>query len=131
MQTTTTAFTAEVDEYLRDHFSLTISTSSFTGFPHANTAPFANDDRLLYFFAPEDSALLKNMAANRNAAFTVDDYSPTWRKQRELHGTGQCGLADESMREASYILCTEKLGEPLPEGALCWLEPVGMYFIDY
>jgi Pyridoxamine 5'-phosphate oxidase len=131
MQTIATAFNAEVERYLREHFSMTLSTSSFTGIPHANTAQYVNDSSLIYFFAREESVLLGNLTSNHNAAFTVDDYTPDWRKRRELHGSGPCGIADDSQREATRALCAEKFGEPLPQGVLCWLEPSGMYFVEY
>jgi hypothetical protein len=131
MQTTTTAFTAEVAQYLREHFWITLSTSSFTGLPHANTAQYVNNDQTVYFFARDNSVLLQNIGSSHKVAFTVDDYSPQWIKTRELHGTGACGIADDASVAAARALGTEKFGERLPDGVLCWLRPAGMYFIDY
>jgi len=45
---TKTEFNAEVDTYLRNNHAVTVSTSSFTGLPHANTAPHVSDDERLY-----------------------------------------------------------------------------------
>lgn len=129
--TATTAFTPEVESYLRAHHTLTLSTASFTGLPHANTAPYVTDGRLVWFFAREGSVLLANLRGSHHAAFTVDDYSPAWHKQRELHGTGTCGVADDQQVAALRSLCAEKFGDEIPEGVACWLEPVGMYFVDY
>jgi hypothetical protein len=131
MQTIATRFTAEVTQYLRDHFSMTLSTASFTGLPHANTAQFVNNDQQIYFFARENSVLLENLACNHTVAFTVDDYSPEWQKTRELHGTGGCGIADEASVTTAWALGAEKFGENLPGGVLCWLKPSSMYFIEY
>jgi Pyridoxamine 5'-phosphate oxidase len=129
--TATTAFTPEVERYLRDHHTLTLSTASFTGLPHANTAPYVTDGRWLWFFARPGSVLVANLHGSHHAAFTVDDYSPAWRKRRELHGTGACGLAIDHQVAALRPLCAEKFGDGRPDGIACWLEPVGMYFVDY
>jgi hypothetical protein len=132
MQTiVSTEFNADVVRYLRDHHTLTLSTSSFTGFPHANTALYVNDDQRLYFFVRDGSVLLNNLVGSHSAAFTVDDYAPAWQKRRELHGSGSCGAADDLQARVALELCAEKFGDSLPTGALWWLAPSGMYFIDY
>jgi nitroimidazol reductase NimA-like FMN-containing flavoprotein (pyridoxamine 5'-phosphate oxidase superfamily) len=120
-----------VDRYLRTNHAVTISTSSFTGLPHANTAPYVSDDQRLYFFVREDSVLLQNLAEGHHAAFTVDEYAPPWQKRRELHGEGRCGVADDGQARVALHACAEKFGEFVPTGILWWLEPSGMYFIDY
>jgi hypothetical protein len=128
---TTTEFTAEVGTYLRNNHAVTVSTSSFTGLPHANTAPYVSDDQRLYFFVRDESILLSNLVDSHRAAFTVDEYAPPWQKRRELHGFGSCGCADERQVSAAVDLCAEKFGDFRPTGAIWWLEPAGMYFIDY
>ena len=132
MQTiSSTEFNVEVSRYLREHHTVTLSTSSFTGLPHANTAPYVSDDRRMYFFARYGSTLLSNLARSHRAAFTVDDYAPTWQKRRELHGRGTCGIADDLQSQVARKLCTEKFENSVPAGTICWLEPSGMYFVDY
>jgi nitroimidazol reductase NimA-like FMN-containing flavoprotein (pyridoxamine 5'-phosphate oxidase superfamily) len=128
---TSTEFTAEVESYLRNNHAVTISTSSFTGLPHANTAPYVSDDKRLYFFVRDESILLSNLDGTHHAAFTIDEYGPPWQKRRELHGTGTCGAADDHQTTTALALCAEKFGDFRPTGALWWLEPSGMYFIDY
>ena len=44
---------------------------------------------------------------------------------------GSCGCADEPQASAALELCAEKFGDFRPTGAIWWLEPSGMYFIDY
>ncbi len=131
MQTIATTFTAEVAKYFRVHFWVTLSTASFTGLPHANTAQYVNDDEQVYFFAREDSVLLRNLASSHSVAFTVDDYSPQWKKTRELHGNGACGIADEATVTTAWALAAKKFDGSAPNGVLCWLKPSGMYFVDY
>ncbi len=130
MQTLKTEFTAEVVAYLRDHHTLTLSTSSFTGIPHANTASYVSDTRLLYFFARPESVLLRNLNQNRHVDFTVDDYDH-WLKRRELHGQGECHLADADERAYALGLALEKYQDELPAGVLCVVRPGGMYFVVY
>ena len=51
MQTRTdTDFNAGVDGYLRNNHAVTLSTSSPTGLPHANTAPYFSDEQRIFFF---------------------------------------------------------------------------------
>jgi hypothetical protein len=126
-----TEFTAEVESYLRQNHAVTLSTSSFTGLPHANTAPYFSDDTRLYFFVRDESVLLTNLEASHRAAFTIDEYGPPWQKRRELHGNGTCGPADERETGGATAACEEKFGGFMPTGALWWLEPSGMYFIEY
>ena len=132
MQTRTdTEFNAEVDRYLRSNHAVTLSTSSFTGLPHANTAPYFSDDQRLFFFVRADSILLSNLLGSHHASFTIDEYAPPWQKRRELHGGGPCGVADESHVWGALEACAEKFEGFMPSGDLWWLEPSGMYFIDY
>jgi hypothetical protein len=128
---TSTEFNAEVDSYLRSNHAMTLSTSSFTGLPHANTAPYFSDDQRLFFFVREASVLLNNLVESHHAAFTIDEYGPPWQKRRELHGSGPCGVADDPLASVAKEACAEKFGGFMPTGDLWWLEPSGMYFIDY
>ncbi len=132
MQTRTdTDFNTEVDQYLRSNHAVTLSTSSPTGLPQANTAPYFSDDQRLYFFVRADSMLLSNLIASHNAAFTIDEYAPPWQKRRELHGRGRCSPMEASHTTEALRACKEKFEGFMPTGDLWWLEPTGMYFIDY
>ena len=128
---TGTEFNADVEAYLGDHRSVTLSTSSFTGLPHANTAPYVCYEQRLFFFVRHGSVLLRNLVESRHAAFTVDDYGPTGHKQRELHGIGSCRVADDQAALVALDLCAERFGDSVPTGALWCMQPSGMYFIEY
>jgi nitroimidazol reductase NimA-like FMN-containing flavoprotein (pyridoxamine 5'-phosphate oxidase superfamily) len=131
MQTVKTGFTGEVAAYLLGHHTLTLSTSSFTGIPHANTAPYVNDTRHLYFFARPGSILLSNLDQNHHVDFTVDDYDDHWAKLRELHGNGECHVAQQDEKAYALGLALDKYGDELPTGVLCAVRPAGMYFVVY
>jgi nitroimidazol reductase NimA-like FMN-containing flavoprotein (pyridoxamine 5'-phosphate oxidase superfamily) len=131
VQTVKTEFTAEVEAYLRGHHTLTISTSSFTGLPHANTAPYVSDTRRLYFYARPESILLRNLSQNRHIDFTVDDYDHHWVKRRELHGQGECHVAEGDETARALDLALGKYSDELPAGVLCTVTPGGMYFVEY
>jgi nitroimidazol reductase NimA-like FMN-containing flavoprotein (pyridoxamine 5'-phosphate oxidase superfamily) len=131
MQTVKTEFTEEVVAYLRGHHTLTLSTSSFTGIPHANTAQYVSDMHHLYFFARPESILLRNLGQNHHVDFTVDDYDYRWVKRKELHGKGECHLAEADERVYALGLALEKYQDGLPTGVLCTVRPGGMYFVVY
>ncbi len=119
MQTrTNTEFNAEVDRYLRNNHAVTLSTSSFTGLPHANTAPYFSDDQHLFFFVRAESMLLSNLVGSHHAAFTIDEYAPPWQKRRELHGGGRCGVADDPLTRGALEACAEKFEGFMPTGTL-------------
>jgi nitroimidazol reductase NimA-like FMN-containing flavoprotein (pyridoxamine 5'-phosphate oxidase superfamily) len=117
--------------YLRGHHTLTLSTSSFTGIPHANTAQYVSDKRHLYFFARPESILLRNFGQNHHVDFTVADYDDHWVKRRELHGQGECHIAEEDVRPHALNLALDKYRNELPTGILCTVTPGGMYFVVY
>ena len=87
---TTRGIPGEVVEYLHRHHVITLSTSSFTGMPHADTVVYMNDAHSIFFFAGEGTQMLRNIKDSRYISFTIDDYTIDWRKVRELQGVGRC-----------------------------------------
>ena len=124
---------AEVGTYLGLHHIITLSTSSFTGMPHADTVTFASDVLHLYFFGMDDSVLARNIRDNRNVAFTVDDYTRDWGKVRELQGVGRCSPAAADTSAHVMMLMRNKFGPDFsrPEGTLYEVAPLEMHFVDY
>ena len=131
MQVVKTGFTNDVVDYLDQHHTMTLSTSSFTGLPHANTALYVHDGTRITFLARHGSILLQNINLNRHAAFTIDDYSSQWGRRKELHGEGGCEPKAGSDLESVTVLWTAKYELSVPDGVLCDLSPTGLYFIVY
>jgi hypothetical protein len=133
--TRTKTFPQDVVEYLRLHHIITLSTSSFTGLPHANTVAYANDTEALYFAALAGSTVVRNIADNKHVSFTIDDYTTDWRKVRELQGVGGCRSANQQEEEDVYAagLFQGKFArsQALPVGALHVVRPIEMHFVDY
>lgn len=98
------AFPQDAVEYLRLHHIITLSTSSFTGMPHANTVAYANDTEALYFVALAGSTVVRNIADNKHVSFTIDDYTTDWRKVRELQGVGACRSANQQEEAHAAVL---------------------------
>ncbi len=121
---------ASVVEYLRLHHIITLSTSSFTGMPHADTVVYTNDDRNIYFYAIEGSILTRNIEDSHRVSFTIDDYTTDWRKVRELQGIGRCESADDP---DEWTELSSKFGSAFsgPAGSLYRLTPHEMHFVDY
>jgi uncharacterized protein YhbP (UPF0306 family) len=124
---------AEVIEHLVRHHVITLSTSSFTGMPHADTVVYVNDARCIFFFAGERTQMLRNINDSRHVSFTVDDYTIDWRKVRELQGVGRCRLATEEQDAAAWSIYLSKFGQDSvrPPGLLHAITLGEVHFVDY
>ncbi|MBV9039939.1 MAG: pyridoxamine 5'-phosphate oxidase family protein, partial [Acidimicrobiia bacterium] len=80
---------SEVLDYLQLHHIITIATASFTGMPHAATIAYVSDSSGVYFSMRPEELTVRNIDANHFASFTIDDYTPDFRKVRELRGVGR------------------------------------------
>jgi nitroimidazol reductase NimA-like FMN-containing flavoprotein (pyridoxamine 5'-phosphate oxidase superfamily) len=129
----TMTFPQDVVEYLRLHHIITLSTSSFTGMPYANTVAYANDTEAMYFAALAGSTVARNIADNKHVSFTIDDYTMDWRKVRELQGVGACRSADLQEQACAAALFKRKFARThvLPIGILHVVRPIEMHFVDY
>jgi hypothetical protein len=123
----------EVLSYLDLHHVITLGTASFTGMPHAATIAYASDERGVYFAMPENELTVKNIAANKWASFTIDDYTPDFRKVRELRGVGRSGPADSEAADWGRFLFSTKLKEMPQEslGNMHLIRPLELHFVDY
>jgi hypothetical protein len=123
----------EVVDYLALHHVVTVSTSSFTGMPHADTVIYANDARRFFFYVPEGTQMMRNIKDSRHVSVTIDDYTTDWRKVRELQGVGQCVAAGEDEILEAVPLFEAKFGHSLapPNGTLCRMIPRELHFVDY
>jgi uncharacterized protein YhbP (UPF0306 family) len=128
-----TAMPPEVVEYLHRHHVVTLSTSSFTGMPHADTVVYASDSRCLYFFAGQGTQMLRNIRDSRYISFTIDDYTVDWRKVREMQGVGRCKPAPGEQDAAPWPLFVSKFGQGFarPPGVLHAISPGELHFVDY
>src|SRR6516164_8944979 len=101
----------EVIEHLKRHHVITLSTSSFTGMPHADTVVYVNDANSVFFFASDGTQMLRNIRDSRHVSFTVDDYTVDWRKVRELQGVGRCQAVPGEHDAAAWALYVSKYGQ--------------------
>jgi uncharacterized protein YhbP (UPF0306 family) len=123
----------EVTEHLQRHHVITLSTSSFTGMPHADTVVYVSNTNSIFFFAGEGTQMLRNIKDSRYVSFTVDDYTVDWRKVRELQGVGQCKVANEDQDAAAWSLYVSKYGQESvrPPGLIHIITPGEVHFVDY
>jgi uncharacterized protein YhbP (UPF0306 family) len=123
----------EVVEHLQRHHVITLSTSSFTGMPHADTVVYMSDSRSIFFFAGEGTQMLRNIKDSRRVSFTIDDYTVDWRKVRELQGVGRCHAVEAEQDDAAWSVYLSKFGpgSVRPPGFLHAIVPNEMHFVDY
>jgi uncharacterized protein YhbP (UPF0306 family) len=123
----------EAVEHLQRHHVITLSSSSFTGMPHADTAIYMNDSYSIFFFAGEETEMLRNIKDSGRVSFTVDDYTVDWRKVRELQGVGSCQPTTEEQNAAAWPLYLSKFGQGSvqPPGILHAIAPSEVHFVDY
>jgi uncharacterized protein YhbP (UPF0306 family) len=133
LATVTRTIPPEVVEYLHRHHVITLSTSSFTGMPHADTVVYLNDEHRIFFFASEGTQMLRNIKDSRHVSFTIDDYTVDWRKVRELQGVGRCQPVTPEVEQVAWALYLAKFGasSPRPPGLLYAIVPNEMHFVDY
>jgi general stress protein 26 len=133
LATVTKGIPTEVVEYLYRHHVITLSTSSFTGMPHADTVVYMNDTSSIYFFAGEGTQMLRNIKDSRRVSFTIDDYTIDWRKVRELQGIGRCAPVNRDQDVIAWTLHLAKFGPQTsrPPGYLYAIVPNEMHFVDY
>ncbi|HWC35028.1 MAG TPA: cyclic nucleotide-binding domain-containing protein [Mycobacteriales bacterium] len=119
--------------YLRLHHVVTVSTSSFTGLPHADTVVYVNDDRRIFFHVSPGTQMHRNITDSRHVSVTIDDYTTDWRKVRELQGVGRCAPATADEADIGRGLFKEKFGSQdlLPNGELYRMLPSELHFVDY
>ena len=124
---------AEVTEHLRRHHVITLSTTSFTGMPHADTVVYVSDANGIFFFAGEGTQMLRNIKASRWVSFTIDDYTAGWAKVRELQGAGRCLPATAAQDAAAWPLDLAKFGPGFarPPGLLHAIVRSAMHFVDH
>ncbi|HEX3333513.1 MAG TPA: cyclic nucleotide-binding domain-containing protein [Acidimicrobiales bacterium] len=123
----------EVLSYLDLHHIITVGTASFTGMPHAATIAYVSDSDGVYFSMPQNELTVKNIAANKWASFTIDDYTPDFRKVRELRGVGRCERVDELGTDRGQSLFSMKM-PAMPKEALenmHLIRPLEVHFVDY
>lgn len=124
---------ADVMDYLRRHHVVTVSTSSFTGLPHADTVVYANDQRAFYFYAAPGTQMVRNINDSHHVSVTIDDYTTDWRKVRELQGVGRCQPAAAEDLLAADAAFDTKYGANFarPAGSLYRTVPSQLHFVDY
>jgi len=124
----------QVLDYLQLHHIITIATGSFTGMPHAATTAYASDGTGVYFSMPREEVTVRNVEANHYASFTIDDYTPDFRKVRELRGVGRCEpVGDAARLDDVWRLFQHKLPN-LPREAVDnvhAIRPLELHFVDY
>jgi len=120
-------------QHLRRHQVITLSTTSVTGMPHADTVAYASDSASIFFFAGEGTQLLQNLNASRWVSFTIDDYTAGWAKVRELQGAGRCLPATATQDAAAWPLYVAKFGPGFarPPGLLHAILRSAMHFVDH
>src|SRR5215470_4568125 len=106
-----TGIPKEVMEHLHRHHVVTLSTTSFTGMPHADTVVYMSDSRSIFFFAGEGTQMLRNVKDSRRVSFTIDDYTIDWRKVRELQGVGRCLPATPEQDAVAWSLYLMNFGD--------------------
>ncbi len=133
MALTGVTFAPEVLVYLELHHIITLSTSSFTGLPHASTVAYVNDDGSIFFGADQNSVVARNIRDNHYVSFTIDDYTPDWRKLRELVGIGSCGPADEADLARVAAIFDRQYGGTAYHvaGTMYRIRPGEVHFVDY
>ncbi|MBV9606634.1 MAG: cyclic nucleotide-binding domain-containing protein [Solirubrobacterales bacterium] len=90
MGTTEQEIPGEVLEYLSAQNTLTLSTASPSGTPHAATFLYVNEGPSLYFWSKSATESSRHIEQNPLVAFTIDEYTDDLTQTRGVQGTGEC-----------------------------------------
>jgi CRP-like cAMP-binding protein len=122
-------------EYLQQHQTLTLATSSPAGVPHAATLVYVTDGLAIGVWTQPDSVTARNIEQNPVVAFAIDEFSPDFRQTKGIQGRGDCQvLLDAGEIERLTGLFAAKY--PALEGALgndvsfFRITPTELQFID-
>jgi uncharacterized protein YhbP (UPF0306 family) len=126
---------SETLDYLTAQHTLTLSTASLVGLPHAATFLFVNDGLAFYFATQPETRTARHIDQNPVVSFTIDDYSPDWRKTRGIQAAGECRVLlnqDEIRRvvelfEQKFPLLSHQL---TTNRSFFRIRPTSIYFID-
>jgi nitroimidazol reductase NimA-like FMN-containing flavoprotein (pyridoxamine 5'-phosphate oxidase superfamily) len=88
--TRATELPPETLEHLQAQHTLTLSTASLTGLPHAATFVYVNEGLAIYFATLPETRTAQNIDQNPVVSFTIDDYSPNWRSIKGVQAEGEC-----------------------------------------
>jgi uncharacterized protein YhbP (UPF0306 family) len=76
--------------YLQAQHTLTLSTASLAGLPHAATFVYVNDGLEIYFATLPETRTARHIDQNPVVSLTIDDYFPDWRKTKGIQAAGEC-----------------------------------------
>jgi uncharacterized protein YhbP (UPF0306 family) len=90
MGTTEQELPGEVLDYLSAQNTLTLSTASPSGTPHAATFLYVNEGPALYFWSKAATESARHIEQNPLVAFTIDEYTDDLTQTRGVQGIGEC-----------------------------------------
>jgi uncharacterized protein YhbP (UPF0306 family) len=123
-------------DYLREHNALTLATASPAGVPRAATLVYVNDGPTFYVWTRAAGTTARHVDENPFVSFTVDDYSPDWRKTKGVQGNGRCRVVLSPAETRKIVeLFSAKFpsvgAEDVPSNVVFFrIEPVSLLFID-
>jgi uncharacterized protein YhbP (UPF0306 family) len=82
----------QVLDFLQQHRTLTLATSSPGGIPRASTFLYVNDGPHLYFWSRATTTTARQIQQNPVVAFTIDEYTEDVSQTRGVQGFGECSV---------------------------------------
>lgn len=120
---------AEVAAFIDEFPVALVSTVDARGAPHVTGKAAVWLDGKLYFGAPEDTAMGRNLRRNPNVAVALAE--PPWRRHVFIYGTvrfleagGREERRVEEAHRATHGYVSSGLAEVLPGKAFTWKDPV-------
>lgn len=80
----------DVNDYLKQHKTLTLATCVPGSAPHATTLVYVNDGSALYIWLRQSAATTGQIDQNPEVGFAIDEYSEDWRQTKGVQGSGRC-----------------------------------------
>jgi uncharacterized protein YhbP (UPF0306 family) len=100
-----TAIKTELDEYLKKHKAMTITTVGASGFPWAASVFYAHDDKYGFYFLSETKTRhCRNIMANAHAAVAINDDPSDWRDIKGVQMEGEAVEVKVSAEKTRALL---------------------------
>jgi uncharacterized protein YhbP (UPF0306 family) len=84
-----------VEDFLEQRKILTLATADQDGAPHATTLVYVSGGGAIYVWLRQSTETARQIEANPQVGFAIDQYAEDWRQTKGVQGRGACAPVGE------------------------------------